>query len=175
MKFWQNFPILSTSQQPDVIFFFCPLHDNNNEEGKLLKWCLDSFSETTELRFGVSGCIVCARSSFGLDDRSVGLKLKGKVLNACFGLSWCGRWLLLWFLLTLCLNQFCNEDPAVYLQLPFNFTIFIMSALVVWKVSVETQPAFWRVSKGRPSFSVSAGWVRFGFEEQNQLSLVSEC
>lgn len=44
-------------------------------------------------------------------------------------------------LLTLRRNQFCNEDPAAYLLLPFNFTIFIMSVLVVCKVSVETQPA----------------------------------
>ena len=44
--------------------------------------------------------------------------------------------------LTLRLNQFCNEDPAAYLQLPFNFTIFIMRVLVVCKVPVEMQPAF---------------------------------
>lgn len=74
------------------------------------------------------------------------------------------RWKMtfLQLLLTLRLNEFCNEDPAAYLQLPFNFTIFIMSVLVMWKVSVETQPACSRVCKGTSRFSVSAVWVRFG-------------
>lgn len=85
-----------------------------------------------------------------------------ELLNAWFGLSRHGGCLWLELLLILRLNQFCNEDPAAYLQLPFNFTIFIMRVLVVWKVSVETQAACCRVYKGIQRFSVSAVGVRFG-------------
>lgn len=48
-----------------------------------------------------------------------------------------GRWLSLEVLLTLCLNQLGNKNPATSLQLPFNFTIFIMRVLILWKVRVE--------------------------------------
>lgn len=48
-----------------------------------------------------------------------------------------GRWLSRRVLLTLCLNQLGNENPAACLQLPFNFTILIMRVLIVWKVSLE--------------------------------------
>lgn len=64
------------------------------------------------------------------------------LLHAWRGLSRRERRVSLQRLLTLRLHQFCNEDPAAYLQLPFNFTSLIMRVLVVWKVSVETQPAF---------------------------------
>lgn len=95
--------------------------------------------------------------------------------RAPLGLSWCGKWLVPQLLLSLRLNQFCNEDPAAYLQLPFNFTIFIMRVLVVWKVSVETQPAFGRVYKGTPWFSVSAVWVRVGSGEEKSVFSGSKC
>lgn len=48
-----------------------------------------------------------------------------------------GRWLSREVLLTSCLNQLCNKNPAACLQLPFNFTIFIMRVLIVCKVHVE--------------------------------------
>lgn len=71
-------------------------------------------------------------------------------------------------------NQFCNEDPAVYLQLPFNFTIFIMRLVVVWKVSVETQPAFWSIYKGTRGFH-SAIRVRFACTGEKLLTSCSKC
>lgn len=116
-----------------------------------------------------------AMKAYPTPEVSQAFKPTEEVLDAWVGLSWGARWVLLQLLLTLRLNQFCNEDPAAYLQLPFNFTIFIMRVLVVWKVSVETQPAFWRVYKGTPWFSVSAVWVRTGSPGEKSVISCSQC
>lgn len=161
---------------------YCP-HANHTSFGGLFPslWMLTEIRYVVKMVSGFMhwNCRIetfCARNSHGQGLRSVErFKPTEEGPRALLSLSRCGKWLVPQLLLSLRLNQFCNEDPAAYLQLPFNFTIFIMRVLVVWKVSVETQPAFARAYKGTPWFSVSAVWVRVGPGGEKSVFSGSKC